>query len=208
MDIRQLTTLGLEKRWPRLARLQTEIAGLEKRNREAEVEVMRLRAELGPAREKDLDAEAKAIRAGKEPPKSKHEPDVQRKLERAERDSAVMGRALQAAQTDLGTFLAKHQAELYRDVAVARSQIGARVAEAARAALVDYVRYEDLFYVLKNLTPPPPNREGEPVQRLTQSFIGGGVQTTQRGPDRGEVEAMLQHLISLASSEGGRDAAA
>lgn len=208
MNIQQLRQLDLESKWPRLARLQTEIAGLEKRSREAEVEVMRLRAELGPAREKDLDAEAKAIRAGKDSPEAKHEAEVKAKLERAERDSAVMSRALQAAREDLGHFLAKHQGELYRDVLAARAEIGAKVAESARAALAEYARYEDLHYVLKNLTPPPPSREGEPVQRLTQSFIGGGVQTTQRGPDRGEVEAMLQHLISLASSEGGKDAAA
>ncbi len=208
MNIQQLRALGLEKRWPRLARLQTEIAGLEKRNREAEVEVHRLRAELGPAREKDLNAEAKAIRAGKEPPDSKHEPDVQRKLERAERDSAVMGRALQAAQTDLGTFLAQHQAELYRDVQAARSQIGARVAEAARAALVDYVRYEDLLYVLKGLQPPAaPVESDAPPQRLTNVIIGP-VATHRTGPDRGEVEQILTYLVSLASEEGGKDAAA
>lgn len=207
MNIQQLKALGLEKRWPRLARLQTEIAGLEKRNREAEVEVMRLRAEQGPARERDLDAEAKAIRAGKDSPEAKHEPEVRAKLERAERDSAVMSRALQAAREDLGHFLAKHKAPLYQDVLEERHKIAQEIADGARAALAAFSKHEDLAYLLKNLAPAAPRPENEPAQRLTTVVAGVGM--VQRGPARGEVEGILQHLISLASdtTQGKTDAA-
>src|SRR5215210_3612116 len=106
MNIQQLRALNLERQWPRLARLQNEIAGLEKSSREAEALVQQLQGQLAPAREKDLDAEAQAVRTGKDVPEAKHEPEVKKKLERATRDRDVMNRALQAAQTDLGTFLA------------------------------------------------------------------------------------------------------
>ena len=209
MNIQQLQALGLESKWPRLARLQSEIAGLEQRNREVDVEANRLRAALGPARERDLDLEAKAVRAGGKVPEPKSEREVRTKLERAERDLAVMGRALQAAQTDLGTFLAQHQGALYEDVAQARAEIAAKVAESARVALADYVRYEDLFYTAKALQPPPqPVDSNAPAQRLTQAFIG--IHTTRSsGPARGDVEEALRYLVSLATGpgQGGEDEA-
>lgn len=200
MNLQQLKLLGLEKRWPKLARLQGEIAGLEKRNREADTEVNRLRAELGPAREKDLDLEAKAVRSGGKVPELKNEREVQTKLERATRDAAVMGRALQAAQADLGTFLAEHQGALYEDVAQARAEIGRKVAESARAAIADYVRYEDLHYVLKSLQPPPAQPDfNAPAERLT-TVIAGVKTTRSGGPDRGVIENALHYLMSLAEN--------
>ena len=193
-----LQSLGLEKQWPKLARLQAEIASLEKRNREADMKANRLRAELAPAREQDLSLEAKAIRSGDKVPEPKHEPEVQAKLDRAVRDAAVMSRALQDAQAELSHFLGKHQGELYQDVAAARNEIASKIAEAAREALASYGRYEDLRYVLKDLTPPPePIDPTQPAQRLTTVFAG--VQTTRSaGPDRGTVEGILSYLMGLA----------
>lgn len=199
-----LKSLNLESRWPRLTRLQDEVAGLEKRARQTEVEASHLKAELGPARERDLDAEANAIRSGGKVPEPKHEREIQTKLEKATRDAAVMSRALQAAQTDHGAFLAKHRGELFADVAGARSEIAAKVAESAREALAGFGRYEDIHYVLKGLQPPPqPVDSNAPPQRLTQTLIG--VATTQSGPARGDVEEALRHLISLATGPGQGD---
>lgn len=125
-------------------RSDLEALTLEKRARQAEVEVSRLKAELGPARERDLDAEANAIRSGGKVPDATNEPKVKAKLASAERDAAVMSRALQAAQTDHGAFLAKHRGELFADVAERRAQIARDAAEAAGTALQAYGRYEDL----------------------------------------------------------------
>ena len=208
MDI-NLQSLNLQSKWPKLARIQDEVKSLEKRAREAETEVSRLRAELGPAREKDLDLEAKAVREGKDAPEAKHEPAVTKKLERAGRDRDVMARALEAARTDLGVFLQQHRAELFADVVEQRAQIARDAAEAARTALQAYGRYEDLFYTVKALQPPVVAVDNNaPAQRLTQTVIG--IATTQSGPARGETEAALRHVIALGTGPGqeGEDAAA
>jgi hypothetical protein len=211
MDI-NLKALGLEKQWPGLARLQAEIAGLEQRSGQADVNTQQLQAQLVLAREQDLGASAKAVRADKKPPAAKCEVEVQRKLDQASRERDVLARALESARSDYGTFLQEHRSELYHDVAVQRQGLAASIAASARAALVDFSQHEDLHYVLKELQPPvAPVESSEPAQRLTQVVIG--LQTTRSsGPARGDVEAMLSYLIGLAASqaspgEGNSDAA-
>ena len=207
MDI-NLEALDLESKWPKLARLQDEIRDLEKHARSAEVEVSTRRAAIQPAREQDLDAAAKAVRSGGKSPKTSNEDEAKGRLHVAERNHAVMSRALEAARTDMGVLLQQHRAALFADVAECRAQIAREAATAAREALVAYSRYEDLHYTLKALQPPPqPVDSNAPPQRLTQTIIG--VATTQGGPARGDVEEALRHLVSLGSgpSQGGEDAA-
>ena len=205
MDI-NLKALNLEARWPKLARLQDEIKHLEKHTRAAEVEVSTRRAAISPSRERDLDAAASAIRSGAKSPKTSNEDEAKGRPQVAERNHAVMTRALEAARTDYGVFLQKHRAELFRDVAKQRSQIAREAAASAREALAAYSRFEDLRYVLKGLEPPIEAADNTaPAQRLTTAVIG--LQTTgSTGPDRGQVEAMLSYVASLGqdTTEGGR----
>lgn len=203
-----LKALGLEKKWARLARLQEEVAGLQKQALQAGTEVESLQNQLAPAREKDLDAEARAMRSGKEAPEATHEPEIQRRLERARRDHAVLSRAAEAATADLGVFRAKHRAQLFEDVARARHEIAQEVARSAREALAAFGNYENLHYALKDLQPPATAAEPSAPARNTNVFMG--FNTTRRaGPDRGVIEGTLQHLISLAETGevGGADAA-
>jgi hypothetical protein len=209
MNIQQLKALGLEKRWPRLAELLREVASFEEKSRKANVEVQQLQAELGSARERDLNLEAQAARAGEKVPEPEHEPEVQKKLERASRDAVVMQRALEAAQTDLGAFRAKHQAALYDDVVARGQEMAAKVAKAAQAALVEYGHYEDLYYVVRDLTPPPAPDENRPAERVTTVYGPRPLTTGSSGPARGHVEQTLQYLIGLAEgpAQSGEDAA-
>ena len=201
-----LETLNLKTRWPKLARIQEEVADLEARHRKASAKAATLRAGLPGARERDLRLAAEAVRSGRKAPAASHEDAGRAKLEAAEREAAVLQRALQAAQADYGALVAEHRDGLYRGVAEARRKIAARIAESARAALADYAKHEDFAYTLKGLAPPPPSLEDQPVQRLTQ-VVGGAVMTTRSaGPPRGEVEGLLAYLIGLeepASAEEG-----
>ena len=209
MDNLNLKALNLQSKWPHLARLQDEIRDLEKHARAAEVEVSTRRAVIAPAREQDLDSAAKAVRSGAKSPKTSNEDEAKGRLQVAERNHAVMTRALEAARTDYGVFLQKHRAELFADVVEQRAQIARDAAEAARTALQAYGRYEDLFYTVKALQPPVEAVDNNaPAQRLTQTVIG--IATTQSGPARGETEAALRHVIALGSgpAQGDNDAAA
>jgi hypothetical protein len=210
-----LKSLGLERRWPKLDRIQNEIASLERNLSRAEGEAQQARAQLGAAHERDIAAEAKAYRAGKAAPEPVHEPQVRAELEAAERRVAVTQHALQAAREDLGGFLAVHQSALYQDALEARDRIGREAARAAQEAQRSYSRYEGLSRTLKGLAPPPsietgpPGSGDPPVMRTTNSFIGMVHTARQAGPDRGRIEQVLGYLVSLGGGEeeGGSDAA-
>ena len=118
-----------------------------------------------------------------------------------------MQRALEAAQTDLAGLRQKHQLELYQDVLSARAEIAADMAEHAREVLKAYSRHEDMFYILKDLKPaaPPPDE----TRAAERSTLVPAVQVVSTpGPDRGYVEGMLKHLISLAPKEEAAEDAA
>ncbi len=196
-----LETLNLKSKWPRLAELQQEVVSLERQVERSTAEVQRLEGELVGARNKDLADGARAIRASRTAPSSTAEPKVQKKLDAAKRNRDVLAKALEDARSDLGALRAKHQHALFEDVRQARQKIAAEVAEAAARALQGFSRYSDLHYLLKDLAPPPPaTDEQAPAQRLTQTFVGLHT-TTSDGPARGEVEGVLQYLISLAPDE-------
>lgn len=208
MNLGQLEALGLSKRWPKLRQHLEEVASFERHRLQAESKVGTLRAQLPAAHEKDLDAEAQAVRAGKGIPLPEAEPKLQAELDVATRESVVMARAAESARADLDRFMQQHQQQLFEDVAEARSQIASKAATAASEALAAYGKYEDLKYLVRSLQPPPAQPDhNAPAARLTQSIVG--VATTRGGgPSRGDVEAMLSYLISLgASPEEGENAA-
>lgn len=208
MNLQQLRSLGLEKRWPKLAKHLQEIAGLEVRVRESESQVAQMRAALPHAEQKDLDTAAAAIRNGEELPRATNTDSAKRQLDDAERTYTIMERALVSAQADLSAFMADHQGALYQDVAQARAEIGSKAAEAAEEALSAYGRYEDLKYLVRSLQPPPPQPDhNQPAQRLTQ-VVANMATTRSSGPDRGTVESTLQHIIALGDGpEEGENAA-
>lgn len=195
MDINQLLQLGLAERWPKLKKHLEEVASFEKQRQQAEAKVGQLRAGIPQAREKDLDAEAQAARAGKGIPKPKHEPKLRGELDKAEREAVVMARAAAGASADLAAFMAKHQQALFEDVLQARREIAAEAAQAARVALQAFGAWHALGYTLKDLAPPPEAPEVGPAKN-TNAFIG--IHTRQSaGPDRGTVEQMLSYVASL-----------
>src|SRR5215203_4394079 len=161
MDV-PLKVLNLESKWPELHKLQCEISDLEKRLHRARGAVHAAQQQLGPARERDLNAAGSAIWAGKKVPEPEHEPRVKTELEAADRTAEQVSRALQEAREDLGGFLAIHQADLHQDVLEARDQIGREAARAAQEAQRSYSRYEGLHQTLKGLAPPPPSIETGP----------------------------------------------
>ena len=96
-----LKALDLEKKWPKLARLQDEVRDLERHRLEAESKVAQIRAGIPGAREQDLNAAAKAIRSGAKSPTTSNEEEAKGRLAVAERNRDVMARAVEAAQSDV-----------------------------------------------------------------------------------------------------------
>ncbi len=184
------------QRWPRLRELEEEVAELTRRHQDAQAEAQGLENQLETARRADLDREAKAVRSGKNPPKPKHEPPIQSKLDTARRNAEVYRRALEAAQSDLGAFRAEHSGALFADLEHFRGEIARDFAKHAQRAMQGFGRYSDLAYLLKNLEPPV----DDPGPRF---FPVIGVHTTKSGPDRGEIEQVLSYLIGLAPAEEG-----
>jgi hypothetical protein len=194
--------------WPKLRKLAAEISALERQHAQASATASQLQAQLPAARDRDLEAQAQAVRKGKDRGQPTHEAEVNRELEAARRDEAVLRRAADSARTDHNAFVAKHQAELYGDVVEFRNTLAGEIAEHARRILPAYGRFEDLHYLLKNLSPPPaPAHTDAGPQRLTQVLLGPTV-TPRIGPDRGRVEEMVGYLAGLAHQQGDNDAAA
>src|SRR5215208_3806841 len=95
----------------RLNELRAQVASLEERSLEQGSTIQRLRQELVAARDVDLDAEARALASGGKTPKPKALA-AEKALKNAEHNSAVILRALQIAQGDLGSYLAQHHSRL------------------------------------------------------------------------------------------------
>ncbi len=203
MDNLDLKTLGLAKKWPKLDRLQREVGDLQKRLSVAEGQVRILENQLNAAREKELVAAAEALRRDKDVPVGVHEASAKRQLAAAAREKAILEKAVEGARADLAQFMAKHQGALYEAVAGARADIASECAKSAQEALRAYSRYEDLAYVLKGLQPPVEVEDWTgPPNPNSVSIIGVATRQSQ-GPERGHVEGILQHLISLAEPPAG-----
>ena len=194
-----LTRYGIADKWPKLAKLQREIADLEKRRGEAEGAVVAARNAIPAARDKDAEAASVAIRAGRDMPRPKHEADAVAALEDAERTLTALAKAVQSAQADLNNYLGQHREAIYGALVEAVRNSDAELAHHAREAARLYAFREDAHYDLKALAPPPaPPDENAPAQRLSTTVIG--LKTTRSmGPDRGTIEQALGHLAGLGA---------
>ena len=204
-----LNKYGIAERWPRLRRLEEEVAELERRRGEAEGEVAAARNAIQAARERDAEAAGKAARAGKALPKPEHEARAQAALEDAERNLEAYQRAVVEAQGDLAAFIARHRAELHADTLSALRDKAQRLGELMREAAPLYATIADSRYDLKTLAPPTPPDENAPAVRNSFELIGV-LSTHGGGPNRGDVEQTFAHLASLEAQfvEPGADNAA
>jgi hypothetical protein len=196
-----LNRYGLADKWPKLRAMQEEIASLEYHKGKAEGEVAAAQGAISAAQERDAEAAAKAIRAGKDVPKATHEAKALGALEDAERTLAAYRKALADVESDLARFVAEHRDALRAAMVEALNENDRELAHHAREAARRYAFREDAKYDLKQFAPPlaPPD-ENAPAQRLSTTVIGV---TTQRasGPNRGDVEAMLAYLASLGLAQ-------
>ena len=191
-----LKRYGLANRWPKLAKLQAEIASLERRGGEVEGEVMAARNAIPAARDKDAEAAAKALRSGKGMPPAKHEAEALAALEGAERTLVALTKAVQDAQSDLARLMASHREKILAAVIDVLRDNGHELAHHAREASRRYAFHMDAHYDIKALAPPAPPNENAPAAR--NSFTVMGIHTTRSvGPARGHVEEMLAYLAGL-----------
>lgn len=194
-----LERYGLSDEWPALAKLQAEVADLERRRGEAEGRVQAARQALHDARDKDAQLAGAAIRAGRSVPEPKHAQKAQQQLEAAERVVLGYQRALESAQTDLAAFMAEHSEEIQRSVMQALRSDSQRLRELMSEAAPIFGRLMDSKYDLRALTPPTPPAEPSGPGRDTTDF--GGVITRANAyaepHQRGDVEAVLGYLASL-----------
>ena len=190
-----LKRYGIADEFPKLARLEAEVADLERRRAEAEAAVFVARNAISGAREKDEQAAAQALRGGKAMPEAKHEAKAQAALEDAERTLTAYQKAVEGATSELAAFTAEHRTEIARAIVAALRDKAARLRELTAEAAPLYATIEDSKYDLKNLTPPPPVDHDAPAR---DSFTVIGPVTSQAGaPQRGTVEEVLAHLASL-----------
>jgi Skp family chaperone for outer membrane proteins len=201
VDAFPLERFGLAKRYPRLVALQKEVADLDARRAAADGELVALRQGVGPAKQKDAEAGAKALRAGSDMPQAKHETAAHEKVREAERKLAALENATAEAAQDLTGEQRKHSGALIEDLGRARAEAAKRVAEQAASLLSDYGLFLDAEDIGKRFAPPAPvPDESAPAQDTT--FVIHAPRATPTGPQRGDVESVLSHLASLEADDG------
>jgi len=200
VDAFPLAQFGLQERYPKLVALQKEVADLDARRAAADGELVALRQGVGQARQKDTEAGAKALRAGKDMPEAKHEVDANEKVREAERKLAALSDATAAAAQDLTAEQRKHSGALIEDLTRARAAAAKRVAEQATTLLADYGLFLDSEDVAKRFAPPAPvPDENAPAQDTT--LVINAPRATPTGPQRGDVETVLGHLSRLEADD-------
>jgi hypothetical protein len=197
---------------PELQKLETTVTDLERKHAESQARVQALALKVQQAREDDLNREAHALNAGRKPPNAT-EPGLREQLDGATRGAEVLGRRLALAVAERGRFLSEHQGEILAHLEAAHATEGERVAAAAEAALTAltaYHRAEDDARNLQRLHPAPQEENwGSPE---STSVVWGALTTRNYagGPQRGDLEATLQYLISMGAGTvvegGGEDA--
>jgi hypothetical protein len=192
-----LERYGIADKWPKLGAMRQEVADLEARRGEAEAAVVAAREAIRAAQERDTEAAAKAIRAGKSVPEGKHERKALAALEDAQRNLAAYTRAATDAQSDLARFIAKHRAAIRANVLGALRDKAQRLHEHATEAAQLYATIADSGCDLKDLTPPPPSDEPVGTGQNMMSIIS--ITRQSIGPNRGDVEAALSYLVSLVN---------
>ncbi len=201
-----LSRYGLEKRWKKLAALQDEAQDLIDRYQEALAKVAALEQGREDARDKDLTAQAAALRSSRsshdELPEPEHELALDKDLEGARRSMQALQRATEGAIADVNAYRAKHAASLAADIQAALSARASTLAEHARQAAAIYAEVEDGKALAQRFgPPPPPAQENSGSPQDTTVLLGPMTTgTIAGGPNRGEVEAVLNYLSSLAQS--------
>ncbi len=200
VDFFPLEKFGLGERYPKLTALQAEVADLDARRAAADGELVALRQGVGPAREKDAEAGAKALRGGKDAPEPKHEAEAEAKVRGAERSLRALENATAEAAQDLTAEQRKHATDLIEDLGRARAETAKRVAEQATTLLKDYGLFLDAEDIGKRFAPPAPvPDESAPAQDTT--FVIHAPRATPTGPQRGDVESVLSHLSRLGADD-------
>jgi hypothetical protein len=159
-----------------------------------------------------LNAEAVALNRGRKVPNAT-EPALREQSEGAARDLEVLQRRLALAVAERGRYLSEHHGELLDLLSGAHAAEGQRVAAAAGealSALLAYHKAEDDARNLQRLHPAPQEENwGSPE---STSVVWGALTTRNYagGPQRGDLEATLQYLISMGAPTivegGGEDA--
>ncbi len=211
-----LSRFDLEKRWKRLGALQDEAQDLIGRYQEALAKVAALEQGREDARDKDLTAQAAALRSSRsshdELPEPEHELALDKDLEGARRSMQALQRATEGAIADVNAYRAKHAASLAEDIQEALGAKARALADHARQAAAIYAEVEDGKALARRFgPPPPPAQENTGAPEDTTVLIGPMTTgTIAGGPNRGEVEAVLSYLAGLApmGSESGAEAEA
>ena len=209
-----LAAYGLAAKYPKLAKLQTEVFTLEKRRIAAEADVERARNSIQQAKDRDAEAAARALRNSKDMPSPKHEAEAKAALEGAERTLAALTKATADAAQELEAAKAKHRAALLADFAAARRENAAEMARLAPELSSRYGRDFALADIVAKMTPPPEAVEFWGPARNTTTVVGVQTMESVAGVPRGTVEAVLGHLGGLVREfeepepMGGSDEAA
>ncbi len=201
---------------PELETIEKTIDGLERKHGEASARVQALAHKAQQAREDDLNREALALNAGRKPPNAS-EPGLREQLEGAGRDAEVLQRRLTLAVAERGRYISENHELLLGLLGEAHAAEGARVAEAAEAALQGLLRRfaaEDAARDLQRRHPAPAAENTGSPQSV--AVVWGSITTRNvGGENRGSLEGVLRQLISMGGAtiveagaeEGEEDAA-
>lgn len=201
VDVFPLDRFGLAEGYPKLAKLQLEVAELDARRLEAERGLQALRQAVAAAREKDSEAAGSALRAGRDMPRPRHEAEAKKEVEGAERTCAALEKATSAAAQDLAREQSKHSAALARDLTRARGEAAKRVSEQASSLLADLALFHATADTAKKFAPGSlasldENAPARDIFMVSQA-------SRPQGPQRGDIEQVLAYLAGLAASVPG-----
>jgi hypothetical protein len=187
---------------PELQRLEQVVADLEQERTEALGRHAQLVQEVATAREDDLNREAAALNASKQPPKPK-EPALRSQLEGAQRELEVLERRLALAQAVRARFIQSNHERLAALLMEAQASEGERVAEGAAKVLENllvYFKAEDDIRALRRLVPAPVEENTGAPERVTAVWGSLTTRNITGGPARGDLEGTLRYLISLGET--------
>jgi hypothetical protein len=195
-----LERFGLEKKYKKLDELQQEAEGLIDRYQEAAAKVAGLEQGRQDARDKDLDAHASALRKGDEVPEAEHEAKLDEELAGAVRTRDALQRAVEGAMADVASYRLEHASTLQQEISAALDAKAQDLAEHAWAAAALYAEVEDGRLEAKRLAPVRGAPENTGAPEDTTVLIGPMSTRTDSGPNRGDIEAVLNYLSSLTQS--------
>ncbi len=188
-----LDALGLK--WPKLQAMQAEVRSLINQHAEAARAVNELEAGRGGAREQDLDAGARALRAGSEVPPPKAEPALEKKVSGAVRTRDAFERAAASAIEDLQSFKRVHAASLQADATWSLEKLRGELAEKAKQTAALFAESEAAAASVKKLAPPaPPPPESTAAGKDTVYAPQFVARSRSADPERGEINRVLNFL--------------